>query len=242
MFGAEYTYVVKTDALGVMEWDRLITDPAGLGDTGGIARSVTVAPGGYAITGVVHDQEAGVDSAFLLRLNGFGKVITREHYNIALLGTTKTYLDGQSIQYTKDGFIIAGSAYGYGDLGLLSKRAAFLLKLSTSGKVHWFKPYGLSTFSSASSVCQTHDGGYILTGATDFFTSRSSLHAYIARTDSSGNELWSKTISNPFFAVSSGTKIIETSDGGYIMVGMAVPGSSAETLMVRLAPDIVARH
>lgn len=237
---AEYVYVVKTDAQGEMEWDRIIMNPAGLGDTGGIARSVTVAPGGYAITGVSYDRYGtGLDSAFLLRLSDSGKVMTAQHYNFLLPGTTKTYLDGHSIQYTKDGFIIGGSAYGYDATGL-SQKAAFLLKLSTSGNVRWYKPCGVSTFSCGYSVCQTRDGGYILAGITGFYDVSSSIHAYITRTDSNGNELWTKTITQ--FAVSSGSKIIGTSDGGYIVTGMAVPGAAADTLLVRIAPDIVPRR
>jgi hypothetical protein len=240
----EYVYVVKTDALGAMEWDSIISNPGGLGDTAAIARSVTVAPGGYAITGEVYDQNTRITSAFLLRLNVFGRVIARQHYNFLLPRTVKTDLDGHSIQYPKDGFIMAGSALGYTEAGIVTPRAAFLLKVSISGDVGWFNTYGLSTFSSASSVCQTGDGGYILTGITDNYSIGSSVHAYIARTDESGNELWSKTITAGDYveyAVSAGNKIIGTSDGGYIMAGMAVPGGAADTLLVRIAPDIVAK-
>jgi len=232
--GAEKVYIVKTDALGNMEWDSTISNPSGLGDTGGIARSVTNAPGGYAITGVVYDKNATTDSAFLLRLNKFGKVIAKNHYNFSLPDTTKTDIDSKSIQYTKDGFIMAGSAIGY--QGSTHPRAAFLLKVSTSGQVRWLNTYGLNTFSSATSVSRTRDGGYILAGVTDNYDISSSVHAYIARTDSSGKELWSKTITD--YAVSGGAKITGIADGGYIMAGMAVPGGASDTLLVRIAPDI----
>jgi len=240
--GVDYIYVVKTDSLGAMEWDAVISNPAGLGDTTAVAHSVTEAPGGYAITGEVTDYESGISSAFLLRLNVFGKVIARQHYNFLLPGTVKTDVAGRSLQYTKDGFIIAGSAIGYTRFGLITPRAAFLLKVSTSGNVRWCNLYGLRTFSSASSVCETRDGGYILTGTTDIYDISSPVHAYIARTDKDGNELWSKKITEGDYfkyAVSAGSKIIGTVDGGYIMAGMAVPGGAADTLLVRLGPDIV---
>ncbi len=238
----DYVYVVKADGLGHTEWDSIISNPAGLGDTSAIARSVTLAPGGYALTGEVYDQNTGLTSAFLLRLNVFGKVVAREHYNFRLPYSTKTDIDGRSIQYTKDGFIIAGSAYGYNSPPSLTPRAAFLLKVATSGNVRWFKTYGRSAGSSASSVCETRDGGYILTGNTDWTTVSSSFHAYVARTDSNGNQLWTKTITSGGmvpYATSAGNKIIVTSDGGYIMAGMAVPGAAADTLLVRIEPDIV---
>lgn len=234
--GASYAYVVKTDASGNQEWDEIIYDPAGLGKSQAIPRSVTAAQGGYAITGEVLDEETNLNTVFLLRISNFGKVITRKHYEFTLPGTLRTELDGASIQYTKDGFIIAGRAYGYGNIGINAK-AAFLLKVSANGNVRWFKTYGRSTFSGASSVVQTRDGGYILTGTTNFFTASSPIYAYIARTDSNGNELWSKTIRR--YAVSAGDAIKVTSDGGYIVAGMAVPGGAADTLLVRIAPDIV---
>lgn len=242
---AAYVYVVKTDALGNKQWDAVITDPAGLGVSSAIPRSVTNAPGGYAITGEVLNDETGLNEAFFLRLNTHGKVITTEHYVFALPNTLKTELDGASIQYTKDGFIIAGRAYGYGLIGINAK-AAFLLKVSVNGNVQWYDTYGRDTFSGASSVAQTADGGYILTGTTNFITPGSPIYVYIARTDSDGNLLWSKTISGKTigpivipYATASGSKVIVTSDGGYIVAGMAVPGGSSDTLLVRLAPDIV---
>jgi hypothetical protein len=240
--GVENVYVVKTDALGTMEWDTIISDAAGLGNTTEIARSVTVAPGGYAITGEVTDQETTLTSAFLLRLNFFGKVIAKKHYNFLLPGTEKTDVDGRSIQYTKDGFIIAGSAIGYS--GLDNPRAGFLLKVSINGQVRWTKIHGLETNSSAWSVAETPDGGYILAGDTRSVPGSSSHQAYIVRTDRNGDELWSKTISGGDYvpyATAAASKIIVTSDGGYILTGMAVPAGAADTLLVRIEPDIVAK-
>jgi hypothetical protein len=231
-------YVVKTDALGNMEWDRIISNPSGLGDTPAIARSVTVAPGGYALTGFV-DDPAGMSSTFLLRLNKSGKIISSEHYNFLLPGSTKTDIDGTSIQYLNDGFIIAGAAYGY---GLTTPKAAFLLRVLTSGKTKWFKTYGQTAGSAAASVCETPDGGFIFTGTTDLANNQ--FHAYVLRTDSSGNELWSKTITqddSALYAVSAGNKIIGTSDGGYVLAGMAVPEDAAHTLVVRIGPHIVGK-
>lgn len=236
--GASYAYIVKTDALGNQQWDEIIYDTAGLGKSQAIPRAVTNAPGGYAITGEVLNEQTNLNTVFLLRINKLGKVITREHYEFSLPGASRTELDGASILYTKDGFVIAGRAYGYGLLGINAK-AAFLLKTSVNGNIRWFKTYGQDTFSGATSIAQTNDGGYIVTGTTNFVTASSPIYAYIFRTDSNGNELWSKTIRR--YTVSAGNKVKVTSDGGYIVAGMAVPGGSADTLLVRIAPDIVSR-
>ncbi len=243
----EHVYVVKTDAQGNVEWSNVIPDPAGLGDVAGIARSVTVAPGGYAVTGNVFDESTRIQSAFLVRLNPVGKMIGNESYNYLLPGTSKTDLDGMSVQRTKNGYVIAGSAIGYiGTQIGIHPRAAFLLNLSANGKVRWARTYGLLESAAAASVSNTNDGGFVLTGTTNCSTEgiqdalsicgrNASSHAYIVRTDSDGTELWDKTIDD---YPSGGKKIVVTSDGGYIMVGMGVPGIAADTLLVRIAPDI----
>ncbi|MEN8207940.1 MAG: T9SS type A sorting domain-containing protein [Candidatus Fermentibacteria bacterium] len=132
---------------------------------------------------------------------------------------TQTYGGSESdlcydlLQTADGGFILAGNTYSYGT-GLSD---VYLVKTDSLGEQEWFQTYGYSGTSSSDgghSVQQTADGGYIITGDT----SGSGLYdLYLIKTDSSGNELWSKTYGGPIFE--GGKSVQQTIDGGYIISG-----------------------
>ncbi len=81
----------------------------------------------------------------------------------------------------------------------------------------WNKTYGGSGCDVALSVQQTSDGGYIMTGYTEFFLGHELYDIWLIKTDSNGNEEWNKK----FFRIGKemGYEVHQTSDGGYIIVG-----------------------
>ena len=116
---------------------------------------------------------------------------------------------GSSIQQTSDGgFIIAGGT-GAGNPDV------YLIKTNSSGDTLWTKTFG-GINDEGCSVQQTQDGGFIIAGYTGTYGA-GSYDAYLIRTDSSGNTLWTKTFggTNQDF----GRSIQQTEDGGFILVG-----------------------
>ncbi len=84
------------------------------------------------------------------------------------------------------------------------------------GQVSTFeKVYDYEGSEQAYSICQTTDGGYVLTGLQ--FISIGQSKIFITKTDSLGNEEWHKIYGFPFG--NHGYTVKQTNDGGYIIGG-----------------------
>ena len=89
----------------------------------------------------------------------------------------------------------------------------------------WSKTYGGPGADYCRSVLQTSDGGYALIGLTTSFGA-GGWDAYLVKTDSNGDTIWTKTFGGPQF--DDGWDIQQTLDKGYIIVGRSSSfGSSA---------------
>lgn len=120
-----------------------------------------------------------------------------------------------SIQPTADnGFAVAGDRIETGHFD----RDAWLVKIDPNGSQQWRRTYGGEYDDTSSSVQETGDGGYILSG----LTGESVEGIRLIRTDHIGKVLWNKTLgrSTNFDRVSS---IRQTADGGYI-IATIIPG------------------
>ena len=108
------------------------------------------------------------------------------------------------------------------------------------------KTFGGSDYDYLSSTIQTSDGGYIAVGSTrsndgDISGHHGAEDGWIIKVDSDGNKVWSNCLggsgNDAFF------KIIETADGGFMIVGVTMAtngdftdeGSSFDGLMIKLS-------
>jgi hypothetical protein len=120
-----------------------------------------------------------------------------------------------SVEETSDGgFIVAGRTQRDG----VSDSHLWLLKFDGEGNVLWQRAYHPSTWSSAGSVRQTPDGGFIAAGYTEGVVGRTDL--WMMKLDASGDIVWQKRYDGLDSLLA--TSVDLTMDGGYIVAGVAL--------------------
>ena len=131
------------------------------------ARSIqTTADGGYVVAGESVGLEPGSEyaHAWVLKLTAGGDITWNQGYG-------SHYLFPQSIQPTTGGgYVMAGFAQDGPSQTLDDVTDAWVLKLDTDGDITWKKAYGGEESDhedTATSIQQTSDSGYIMTGATE---------------------------------------------------------------------------
>jgi hypothetical protein len=149
-------YLVKTDGLGTMQWNKTYG-----GTKDDYAYSlVQTSDGGYAMAGETWAFDAGLNDVYLVKTDGLGKMQWNKTYG----GTNYDY--GNSIVQTSDGgYAVAGHTESYGAGGC----DAYFVKTDGLGNVQWSKTYGGTEWDEAGSVVQTSDCGYAVAGNTRSF-------------------------------------------------------------------------
>ena len=201
--GSRDVYLIKTDSSG----DSLWTQTFG-GDDWDVGFSVQqTTDGGYIIAGVTASFGAGNFDVYLIKTDSSGDSLWTQTFG----GSASEY--GVSVQQTTDeGYIITGATASYG----AGSRDVYLIKTDSSGDSLWTQTFGGSLFEWGSSVQQTTDGGYIITGYT-FTYSAGMCDIYLIKTDSSGDTVWTQTFGGSSFTW--GYSVQQTTDGGYIIAG-----------------------
>jgi len=158
--------------------------------------------------------------SFLLNLD-MKKVLFTLLVSIPFFGFTQDFdntfggdsLDiGYSVQQTIDGgYIITGSTESYGNGG----SDVYLIKTNANGDSLWTKTFGGAGGDYGSSLQVTSDGGYIITGRTEY--ANGDKDVYLIKTDANGDSLWTKTYGGT--SVDFGLFVKQTTDGGFIIAG-----------------------
>ncbi|MFA5032388.1 MAG: T9SS type A sorting domain-containing protein [bacterium] len=204
-FGAGYydVYLIRIDSLGDTLWTK--TFGGTYGDLGYSIQQTS--DGGFIIAGTTSSFGTGGYDVYLIRTNSSGDTLWTKTFG----GTNEEA--GFSVQQTSDdGFIIVGYTQSFGTGGA----DVYLIRTDSLGNTLWTRTIGGAGRDVGYSVQQTKDGGVIIAGWTSSFGAGQE-DAYLIRTDSLGDTLWTRTFGGVYGDY--GYSVKQTSDGGFVVTG-----------------------
>jgi len=201
--GRNDIWLIKADENGIMIWDRTF---------GGNQNDFSIvghqtADGGFIIAGTTESFGNGMQDFWLIKTDADGN----EEWN-QTFGTA----ENDRTQYVKQtfdgGYIITG---GTGNFET-SNQDAWLIKTDENGNLEWQQTYGGNGNEKMYTVHQETDGSYILAGLTSSY-GNGTYDAYLIKTDSLGNEIWSQTFGGSEIENAYSMQILPGE--GYILAG-----------------------
>lgn len=198
-------WLIKTDEFGNMVWNRTYG-----GSEYDFGKSVVQAlDGGYVIAGVF-DYHGGINKdVWLFKTNSEGELLWEKTF------VEDAPADGWSMKLTDEGgYIITGEKTSLENF----LNDILLIKTDSEGGLLWEKTFNGDDDEIGLDVLQTNDGGYLIIGFTGFDRFNIGADGLLIKTDSDGEEEWSK-----IYGRRIGSDVIgrgqQTTDGGYIIVG-----------------------
>ena len=201
--GENDVWIIKTDANGNEEWNQTYG-----GALNEIATTIIQTnDGGYIICGSTNSFGAGESDIWLIKIDENGNEEWNQTY-----GGVETEFGESVLQSTDGGYIIVGHTESFG----AGESDIWLIKTDENGYEEWDQTFGESLLDLGTSIIQTTDGGYIISGATRSYNA-DEVDALIIKTDENGNEEWLQTYGGVFD--DTALSIIQTEDGGYSFAG-----------------------
>jgi len=194
---------------------------------------IATSDGGFAILGHTQSKDGDVldktDDSFDFWVLKFNQE--------ALLEWSKTFGGsandrGRSLIQTSDGgyALLGFSSSSDGDVTVNAGQLdLWLLKLDPLGNLQWQKSYGFSGIDQGTSLTQTSDQGFLITGVLDVTASGgegntnrgAQRHAggdyWTLKTDGAGNLQWSRYFGGNF--TDTPEQVVATADQGFIIAG-----------------------
>ncbi|MBL7915728.1 MAG: T9SS type A sorting domain-containing protein [Bacteroidia bacterium] len=219
-------YVVKTDIYGKLDWQQVISTN---GNEIAYA-AVQNTAGDYYVGGYTDGQGAGGKDIFISKLNSSGGIIWSKTFG----GPLDDICYAMTLTNSND-LIVTGSTRltGSGNDDII------MMKISPSGMVIWNKTYGGSGNDVIYDIDNVHDGGFIMCGKT---ASLGNNNAYVFRTNSTGDTLWTRAFNLGNSTISGFTGVTERNDNNSFAIvgtGVVISYYNMMTMVLDLQGNVV---
>jgi len=177
-------WLIKTDSSGTEQWNKTFGGP-GADWSNSVLKTED---GGYIVTGYTESYGAGGKDVWLIKTDSDGNKLWDKNFG----GPDDD--SGSSIWGTRDGgYIITGGANAVHNADVhRSAGDAWLINVDRNGTVRWNKTLSFwnSGYNIATSIQETKDDGYILTG---YSFGPGYQRAWAIKADQEGDLRWTKT-------------------------------------------------
>jgi hypothetical protein len=219
---SEDIYLVKTDAVGDIIWERAYG-----GDDFDRGNAVLEVEDGYVILGETASIGAGDWDMYLFQVDREGNQIWHR-----TLGGPRQERASAIRQTADGGYILVGRTASFGAGGT----DLYLVKTDEVGGEVWSQTYGGEDDEEGNDVRQTPDGGFLVLAqvthsAGVYHTQNPDV--YLLKTDELGNQIWSQVWAEE--NVEGGHVLLPVADGGYLIVGIEGAAGSQSDIDFLLA-------
>ncbi|MEO0571490.1 MAG: hypothetical protein AAF039_07265 [Bacteroidota bacterium] len=222
-------WLVKLDADGNLDWQKTY---GGSKDDQG-QQIIQTSDGGYAITGYAMSDDGdgsnneGFHDNWILRLDASGTIIWERSFGFSGHDHSYDLVETADGGFFFSGFLDVTSSNGEGstDKNTLTAHGVgefWGTKIDGDGNLEWRKFFGGTNNDRSFGVVNAHDGGYILTGASesddfDITNPKGSYDFWAVKMDKNGNFVWENSFGGT--GIDQAQDILATADGGYVIVG-----------------------
>ncbi len=206
--GEEDAYLVKCDARGNLEWERVYGGPKQ--DRCFSVRQTS--DRGYILAGMTLSFGAGKSDIYLVKTDPRGEVEWSKTF-----GGEGLDIGHSVLQIAEGGYAVIGYTNSFGAVN----DDPYLIKTDESGNREWTQVYSYENLDHTLNGCMTNDKGFILIGFSGYITPEGKPDAsdiLLIKTDRAGKREWTKTIGGKkgrYF----GYNVAICPDGGFILVG-----------------------
>lgn len=220
--GARDIWVVKTNALGIIQWENTY---GGTNDDRAYFTTQT-SDGNYIMAGYTESNDGdvtfnnGSGDVWVVKIDTAGALLWQK----SLGGTGGDY--GSHISETPDGgYIISaytdsndGDVSGYHGGG----SDVWTVKINSTGTIQWQKCYGGSSLEYSTAAYSTVDGGYIFLAYTfssdgDITSTHGNFETWLVKLNAIGTIQWQKCLGGN--DSDANYALLKTLDGKYIIAG-----------------------
>jgi uncharacterized repeat protein (TIGR01451 family) len=206
--GKHDAYVIKADADGRTQWEKIIGKP---NIYERIYGALANPDGSFMVVGTRYKDTSQIDGqAWIVKLSARGDTLWTKSF-LPNFCTDVFY----NIQRLRDGtgYILTGTACVQG-----SQEDILLVKTDLNGNLIWNKTYGASSdFDFGKALTETSDGGFVVGGSRGLFGLQNQK-VQILKLDRNGNLLWQKFFgkSEPNFCYD----LMPDTEGGCFALGV----------------------